>query len=364
MREPTAPDDPADDQALRDAVSSVLGPLSRLAIDRGMTYPALEELLKRALVAAAQEAHQRAGGTASRLVSRISTTTGINRREVTRLTRGDVPAARESRSRASELFTHWLSDPDFRDDEGEPRTLPRQGAHPSFESLARMITQDVHPRSVLDELVRLRLATTDDVEDTVSLSREAFVPVGDHRRMLAFLGANVGDHLSAAVDNVCSPSPRHLERAVFAERFSADSIAAAEHWLGGHWSSLHAQLVPLLENLLAADRADASRIRDQRLRAGLYVYAAPIETGATPGTASRGRRATPASSAPEPAAPGGERVTRASADSEHALAAYGVVQAAMRSAAEQPAPPASPASPEVPASGTDPDAESEADSGR
>ena len=218
MPEPTADDDPTDDQALRDAVAAILRPLARLAIDRGMTYAALDDLLKRSLVEEARDTHARSAGTDARLVSRISTTTGINRREVTRLTRGDMAPVKEVRSRASDIFSHWRSDPQFQDADGVPLTLPRQGPHPSFESLARCITQDVHPRSVLDELVRLRLATHDESNDTVSLARDAFVPVGDSARMLGFLGANVGDHLAAAVDNVCSPSPRHLERAVFAER--------------------------------------------------------------------------------------------------------------------------------------------------
>lgn len=321
MREPSVPDHPADDQSLRDAIAAVLAPLARLAIDRGMTYAALDELLKRSLVDAAQDAHQRGGGAASRLVSRISTTTGINRREVTRLTRGDSSDVREPRSRASYLFSHWRSDPAFHDRDGEPMTLPRQGPHPSFESLARLITQDVHPRSVLDELVRLRLAVHDETLDTVSLSREAFVPVGDQDRMLGFLGANVGDHLAAAVDNVCEPSPRHLERAVFAETFSAQAIEAAERWLNGHWASLHGQLVPLLEDLLAADLADPARHRDRRLRAGLYVYATTVEAGVA--GVSTGA---PVARAAEPAS------------DEPASAAFGVVQAARRSAAAVPLP--------------------------
>ena len=55
------------------------------------------------------------------------------------------------------------------------QALPRQGAAPSFESLAQEITRDVHPRSLLDELCRLGLATWDEAGDTVALSREAFV---------------------------------------------------------------------------------------------------------------------------------------------------------------------------------------------
>src|SRR5438132_246446 len=73
---------------------------------------------------------------------------------------------------------------------------------PSFESLAHSITRDVHPRTLLEELTRLGLARVDDRDGRVHLLHTAFVPRADRDRMLAFLGANVGDHLAAAVDNV------------------------------------------------------------------------------------------------------------------------------------------------------------------
>ena len=39
-----------------------------------------------------------------------------------------------------------------------PRALPRVGPAPSFESLAQEVTRDVHPRALLEELLRLKLA--------------------------------------------------------------------------------------------------------------------------------------------------------------------------------------------------------------
>jgi hypothetical protein len=76
------------------------------------------------------------------------------------------------------------------------------GPAPSFESLAQPITRDAHPRSLPEELSRLGLVRFDSPGDLVELLRDACVPQGDHRRRFSFLGANVGDHLSAAADNV------------------------------------------------------------------------------------------------------------------------------------------------------------------
>jgi hypothetical protein len=172
----------------------------------------------------------------------------------------------------AEIFTRWRTAPAYGDSQGRPRTLPRQGEEPSFESLARGVTQDVHPRSLLDELLRLGLASHDAERDTVTLTLDAFVPSADRARMLEFLAHNVGDHLSAAVENVIGPAPRHLERAVFADGLSPESVTAAEAWVAGSWREMLAALVPFLERLIADEAGLPGRDRTHRFRTGLYAY--------------------------------------------------------------------------------------------
>ncbi|MEK8049127.1 DUF6502 family protein [Ideonella sp. DXS22W] len=283
----TAPPHPAPADALAGALRQLLGPLARLALARGVTHATLDELLKQALVDAADRQH--AALPPHRRVSRISTATGIHRREVTRLVGelrdGAAQAAPPQRSLASELFAHWRTHRDYCDRRGSPAELPRQGPAPSFESLAQAITRDVHPRSLLDELLRLGLAAHDRERDTVRLLREDFVPSGDAARMLRSLGNNVGDHLQAAVDNVLSDAPRHFEQAVFAGGLSAASVAEIDRLLRARWGELVDALVPALETLIARDAAalaDAASdaegaapppVPRQRVRLGLYALA-------------------------------------------------------------------------------------------
>ena len=184
--------------ALLAAFRSVLRPLARLAVANGLTYPRIDEVLREVLVEAASGAHSSLPP--QRRVSRISTTLGLNRREVTRLSRpkAESEAPPAPPSHATRLFLKWQSDQRFRDTAGVLRSLPRQATGLSFEKLAQEITRDVHPRSLLGELCRLGLARHDEASDTVELVVDAFVPRGDRARMLGFLGANVGDHLEAA----------------------------------------------------------------------------------------------------------------------------------------------------------------------
>lgn len=292
-----AADGSAELRALHEALVQLLAPVAQLAVARGLPYAAAQEMLKKAFVEAASAAHP--GLAAHRKVSRIATATGINRREVTRLTAPAPPAGRgarasamrqPSRSLASELCVHWRTHAEWLDAAGQPRVLPRLGAAPSFEALAQAITRDVHPRSLLDELCRLGLARLDEAADTVALQGDAFVPSGDRVRMLGFLGDNVGDHLRAAVGNVLARGkPPHLEQALFAQALSAASLDSLRPLLREQWTALRQAVVPALEARVAADAAAAAGTAarsggaaqgrggepQSRIRLGLYAYHEP-----------------------------------------------------------------------------------------
>jgi len=277
---------PSDEQeALLAALRKVLEPLATLAVQRGLPYATVDELLRRAFVGAADVAHP--AMLPHRKVSRLATATGINRREVSRLlgVLRDAKASQQlpRRSLASEVFSHWMSDARYRDRRGEPKALKRQGRAPSFESLAQGITRDVHPRSLLDELLRLKLAVLDERDDTVALVRDAFVPSGDRVRMLQFLGHNVGDHLSGAVANVLGDGRRHFEQAIYAEGLSEASVQEAWQHIGELWKALLAALVPALEGKVERDKPHEGATH--RLRLGVYTFdenAAPAAAAARP----------------------------------------------------------------------------------
>ncbi len=297
MTAPTTDDvtQPPEHRALADALAAVLLPLARLAVARGLPYAAAEEQFKQAFVQAAREAQPEPGAT--RMVSRISTATGINRREVTRLIEGEKRATTRPRSLAAEVFAHWTTSPDYRDRRGLPRVLPRQtqtAGELSFETLAQSITRDVHPRSLLDELVRLGLATLDHQADTVTLERDAFVPRGDAIRMLGFLGDNVGDHLSAAVENVLNDGEQHFEQAVFAGEMSSASMEQVKALVRAQWQTLIEATVPMLEKMIEDDRQQ-ERPFDRRLRIGLYTFNESLQSSSAvdaPPAARKARRST------------------------------------------------------------------------
>jgi hypothetical protein len=298
MADPAA-DDPNASAALQAALARLLAPLAQLAVARGVPFSALDELLRTAVVSTAHAAHP--GLPEHRRASRISAATGLNRREVNRLMAQQLDAAARhapsapARSPAAMVFAHWRNSPAYRKGgtRGGPRVLPRTGPAPSFESLAQEVTRDVHPRALLEELLRLRLAAHDPVRDTVALARQAFVPRGDAERLAHWLGANVGDHLQAAVNNTLGHRPEHFEQAIAASGLSAQSVARVRPLLQAHWQRLTDELVPLLEQLIEDDAARASPARPNahRVRLGLYGYDdSPNTDAGSEETAHAGRK--------------------------------------------------------------------------
>ena len=259
----------AEKQLLLEAVGNVLTPLAQLCVGRGITIQMVEERLREAFVQAARLVH--ADQPSARLTSRISATTGLTRREIKRLENQPVRGREPRRSPITELFMRWLADPALRTPNGLPQPLPRNGVAPSFESLAQSVTRDVHPRTLLKELCRLRLAKLDPSTDTVHVLQEAFVPRGDWARMVGYLGDNVGDHLRAATANVLGNGNEELEQAIFADELSVKSLAQARTLMMQQWRNMLNEMTPRLEELMAADLV-AGRVQDQCLRIGLFTW--------------------------------------------------------------------------------------------
>jgi hypothetical protein len=270
----------AEQLALLAALTKLFAPLAQLCVGSGLSIQTVEEALRRAYVLAGLAAHQNtACQTAStrqneRLTSRISASTGLTRREVTRLLQlqHDTPAHKPSA--ANEVFTKWVSDPSFKDEQGRPKALARQGSGVSFESLAQSVTTDLHPRAILEELLRLNLIHVDEQDQQLKLSQQAFVPRGDKVSMAHFFGENLGDHLQAACENLLSDGRQHLEQAVFADELSTHSVEQIKKVLTEIWQNMLTRLTAEFTERIEDDKTQG-RIQNCKMRVGLYSLHQP-----------------------------------------------------------------------------------------
>src|SRR5450759_1279249 len=162
------------------AALRVMAPLVELLLREGVTYPRFANALKKTFLESATQVLE--AGSARVNDSSLSTLTGIHRKDVREWRAVGQPRPQaKTFSAVMELFTRWANDPDYCDPQGRPRVLDRTGGPGSFEALAATVSRDVHPRTLLQELIRLGVANVDDAgandsDDKVSLCMDAFVP--------------------------------------------------------------------------------------------------------------------------------------------------------------------------------------------
>jgi hypothetical protein len=262
------------DHATVESALAILEPLAGLLLSRGVRYARAEDLLKTAFVRASARAFAAQDKLPS--VSTLSVTTGLRRREVQRLLDAEPSDASASKmSLAAQVRARWTSDPDYLDAQGQPCRLPRTApeGQPSFASLAATITKDVHPRPLLDELVRVGAAEEDNeyvllrgVFNAPERSWDALVEIG---------GANVADHLSAVLVNLLTQPRPLFEQALFADGLTQQSAQRAANLAKQMWLQTAPDITRKLQTLVNLDE----KVPDNgwRMRIGLYSYIAPTE---------------------------------------------------------------------------------------
>jgi hypothetical protein len=280
--------------ALRE-VAVVMAPLARWLMRHGVSYSAFASMLKAVFVDAARAELERTGAHPTQ--SSLSVLSGVHRKDVRALeSREHAPGTALQPVRsvplASQVFTRWLSEPRFCSRDGRPKKLARTGGRNSFEALARALSQDVHPRTVLDELLRLGLVRLEG-DDVVPIGT-AFVPNRRHDEMTALFAANAADHIAAAVHNLTADAPRFLEQSVFADGLGAHSVAHLHECARAAWQAAFSSMVAEANCRLDAD-AQIADGEAHRMRFGVYYYSEPV--GAEPAAPKRAR---PASAAAPP----------------------------------------------------------------
>jgi uncharacterized protein with GYD domain len=208
------------------AIRYLLRPLIRLLLSHGISFQVFCELAKSVYVKVAEEEFRLASK--PQTDSRISLLTGIHRREINRLRNELVTEINLSQhaSMSALLLTIWSGHPDYLDDQASPVPLPRlakKGDGLSFESLVQSISKDFRARVVLDEWLRQGIVTLDE-DDRVSLVADAFLQPQGIEEKIYYFGQNIHDHLAATVHNLAGGTPPFLERCVFYDKLSADSV--------------------------------------------------------------------------------------------------------------------------------------------
>ncbi len=276
--------------ALARALRRALRPVVHLCIALGVTYPVLSRLLRTVFFEVALEDFPLPGK--AQTDSRLSLLTGIHRKEIRRLRTEPREAAAPPPgvSLGGQIAARWLADRRYADESGRPRPLPlrpRRKGDPAFEDLVAEVSRDIRPRAVLDEWVRLGVVRI-DAEGLVHLDERAFVPRAGLDEKLFYFGRNLGDHAAAAAHNVLGGQPPLLERAVYYDQLSPESVqalAALSRRLGMEaLQEVNRQALLLQER--DAGRNDAT----ERMSFGVYFYGSDARTPSAPVPPAAGTR--------------------------------------------------------------------------
>lgn len=270
-------------QSLIKALRWQLRPLVKLLIKSGLTYPLFAELLKELFIDVADQNFKLQGK--EQTDSRINFLTGIHRKDVKRLRAQESDDSfPEAATLGALLVAKWIGDDQFLDHQQQPLPLPRlikQGGDQSFEALVISVNKDIRSRAVLDEWLHLGVVTIDK-EDRVCLNKDAFIPEQGYDEKAWFFGENLHDHLAAATHNMLSEQPPFLERAVFYDKLSDNSINELKSLTEQSGMRLLRKINRRALELQTEDKTSTPD-NNQRMRFGIFFYSESDASESDPG---------------------------------------------------------------------------------
>ena len=209
------------------AIARILRPLIHILIRNGISYGTFADLAKWLFVDVAKREFAIAGR--KQTMSRVSVITGLNRKEVKRVSELPVPddqASSERYNRAARVIAGWRRDKAFCSEKGEPADLPVAGMGATFQTLVKKYSGDMPFRAILDELIRVGAAARTDA-DRVHLLARAYLPTGDENMKIHILGTDVA-HLIASIQHNLVPDKRgsFYQRKVMYDNLPQDVLPA------------------------------------------------------------------------------------------------------------------------------------------
>ncbi len=252
------------------AILKLLKPLVRLALNAGLKYGDLDQLLRSVLLTEAKTLLSDSGKREDN-VSQLAAVTGLHRKDLSlRIKQAHAALVNTQLSVPSRVYTRWMQLAHEQSNLAQLPVAKTTAQVWSFEALVLRETKgDVHFKVVLDELCRLGVVQTDG--DTISIEPSGFVPSNDFQMMLSFLADNSSDHLLAAVHNV-TRAPLYLERSVFADEINEATCRQLQQAAREQWNTTHALL---FDDILKTENS-AQHAGRHRMRVGIYSYYEPM----------------------------------------------------------------------------------------
>lgn len=254
------------------ACYSFLVPIARFLLRSGVSFREFADIARVAYVHVATEDYGIRGRPTN--ISRVAAMTGIARKDVKRVrTLGGfyLEDPRRQLSPLGDVLQAWCTNPNYLDDEGQPRKIPYSGSDVSFERLVQISAGDVPVGALKVELLRFG-AVIEDEHGTLRVVRREIVPKDVDERLftsLAFSLKALATTIAYNTDPESAASPR-IERFVQSGLLTLDSRQRLQRMIT-------ARIVDFTEEIddafSSGDLTDEERGR--RIGVGVYFHEDP-----------------------------------------------------------------------------------------
>src|SRR5688572_18021435 len=209
-------------------------------LQSGISYSEFAAVSKAVFIQVATADYKRRGRPAN--FSQVSAMTGISRKEVSRIRKGEWEGRWTPSMEVSPVNTilhEWHFDRDFSDGAGNARALPFEGAN-SFSTLVSRYVGDIPAGAMRSTLQKAGLVTQGP-DDLLSVSQPFFYSRNfdeDFIRQLAFSMSNLGAtvvhnatlHQRSELPHEKKAELSRLERGVWSEHLGDEGVAQFKAW--------------------------------------------------------------------------------------------------------------------------------------
>lgn len=200
----------------------ILSPLIRIMLRNGVAHGAFSDIVRKIYVDCGFEEIERRGK--KQTISNVSILTGLNRKEVKRLHESialDTDSSLKKFNRIVRVIAGWQHDPEFLDEDQEPRDLKLDEDTASFSDLVRRYSGDMPVVAMLNALIDSGNIKIID-NGTIQLINPNYLVSSDSDQKLNILGIDTAELIDTIDHNI---RVEHPEDARFQRKASNTHIA-------------------------------------------------------------------------------------------------------------------------------------------
>ncbi|MDH5324788.1 MAG: DUF6502 family protein [Gammaproteobacteria bacterium] len=270
-------------QALFAAIFKLMRPLVRILLRNGVPYGAFTDIAKRAYVDVALNEFGVSGKKQTK--SRISTITGLSRKEIQRVLQIEDTDNRDMvvrYNRAARVVYGWVHDATYHTETGELAELAFEsksenetGGGVSFSSLVKHYSGDVPPRAILDELLQVGVA--ERVDGMIRLLAPAYIPKTGAAEKLALLGQDVSGLIDTMDRNIHGVDQPRFQRKVFYDNLSDEAAEQTHKMLSQKGQALLQEFDQWMASKDRDVNPDAGGEGRRAIGVGLYFFEEDVD---------------------------------------------------------------------------------------